>query len=114
MNKHEIYMKQALAEAYKAYDDDEVPVGAVIVYKDEIIARAHNQIKMLKDPTAHAEMSAIRDAARRSNSRDLSGAVIYSSSRLCPMCETAAYWANISQMNFGHAITSVGPPKLCR
>ena len=63
MNMHELYMNQALAEAYKAYDNDEVPVGVVIVYEGEIIARAHNQIKMLKDPTAHAEMIAITQAA---------------------------------------------------
>ena len=66
-----------------------------------------------RDPTAHAEMEAIRDAARRSASRDLGGAVLYSSSPPCPMCEAAAYWAGIGRLVHGSTARDGGRPRLC-
>ncbi|MGI9465451.1 MAG: nucleoside deaminase [Aestuariivirgaceae bacterium] len=89
------------------------PYGAVVVRDNLIIGLSHSRVVSEQDPTAHAELAAIRDAARRSGNRDLSGAVLYSSSRPCPMCEAAAYWANIKEMKYGHNVASAGLPRLC-
>jgi tRNA(adenine34) deaminase len=101
LNTHELYMKHALAEAYKAYDDDEVPVGAVIVHEGQIIARAHNQIKMLKDPTAHAEMIAITQAAAHLRSERLIECDLYVTLEPCSMCVGAAVLARLRNMIYG-------------
>ena len=101
MNMHELYMNQALAEAYKAYDNDEVPVGVVIVYEGEIIARAHNQIKMLKDPTAHAEMIAITQAAAHLSNERLNGCDLYVTLEPCAMCVGAAILGRLRKIVFG-------------
>ena len=101
MNKNEIYMKQALAEAYKAFDEGEVPVGAVIVYKDQIIARAHNQIKMLKDPTAHAEMIAITQAAAYLQNERLNECDIYATIEPCSMCVGAMILGRFKTIIYG-------------
>jgi tRNA(Arg) A34 adenosine deaminase TadA len=79
-----------------------------------IIGQSWSRVILDNDPTGHAEISAIRDAARRAGSRDLSGAIIYSSSRPCPMCEAAAYWARIDQMIYGRGTANAGVPRLCR
>jgi len=89
------------------------PYGAVIVRKKVIIGHSHSRVVVEHDPTGHAELAAIRDAARRLSDRDLSGAILYSSSRPCPMCEAAAYWANIEEMKYGSDAASAGKPKLC-
>ena len=107
------FMRRAYEMRQLAIEYGDQAYGAVIVRHNIIIGQSWSRVILDRDPTAHAEMSAIRDAAQRSNSRDLSGAVIYSSSRPCPMCEAAAYWANIGQMTFGRDITSAGSPKLC-
>lgn len=101
MVKHELYMKQALAEAYKACDEDEVPVGAVIVHKGEIIGRGHNQIKTLKDPTAHAEMIVITQAAAYLGSERLNGCVLYVTIEPCAMCVGASVLARLKTIVFG-------------
>ncbi len=88
--------------------------GAVIVRNRIIVGQSWSRVILDQDPTGHAEMAAIRDAASRLNSRELGGAVIYSSSRPCPMCEAAAYWAGIGQMIHGRNATSAGSPQLCR
>ena len=88
--------------------------GAVVVRGGKIIGQSSSRVLLDQDPTAHAEMSAIRDAARRAQNRDLSGATLYSSSRPCPMCEAAAYWSGISEMVHGKDVTNAGSPKLCR
>jgi tRNA(Arg) A34 adenosine deaminase TadA len=75
---------------------------------------APSRVVSRSDPTAHAEMEAIRDAARRLGTRHLGNCVIYASSRPCPMCEAAAYWAGISRLYHGADITDAGPPRLCR
>ena len=87
--------------------------GAVIVRDNKIIGQSWSRVIKDTDPTAHAELSAIRDAARRLKTRDLSGAVLYSSSRACPMCEAAAYWAGINRMVHGHDVVDAVQPKLC-
>ena len=101
MNAHELYMKQALAEAYKAFDEDEVPVGAVIVHQDQIIARAHNQIKTLRDPTAHAEMIAITQAAAYLRNERLNECILYVTIEPCSMCVGASVLARLRTVVFG-------------
>ncbi len=91
------------------------PYGAIIVdTSGGIVGQAPSRVVVNGDPTAHAEMEAIRDAARRLGLRDLSGHVMYSSSRPCPMCEAAAYWAGLSGMFFGGDGRDAGAPRLCR
>ena len=100
---HEHYMKQALLEAEKAFEEEEIPVGAVIVYDNRIIARAHNQREMLKDPTAHAEMIAITQAAASLENWRLDGATIYVTLEPCLMCMGAILESRIDALVFGTA-----------
>jgi tRNA(Arg) A34 adenosine deaminase TadA len=88
--------------------------GAIIVKNLNIVGQSPSHVIVNGDPTAHAEMQAVRDAAIRLDSRDLSGCTLYSSSRACPMCEAAAYWAGIERMVYGDAINDGGRPVLCR
>ncbi|MGQ0677388.1 MAG: nucleoside deaminase [Rhodospirillales bacterium] len=90
------------------------PYGAVVVRDGRIVGQAPSRVIAANDPTAHAETEAIRDAARRLGTRNLGGAVLYSSSRPCPMCEAAAYWAGIAGMVHGADIADAGPPRLGR
>jgi tRNA(Arg) A34 adenosine deaminase TadA len=90
------------------------PYGAVVVKDGEIVAAAPSRVVTRGDPTAHAEMEASRDAARQLSSRDLSGCLLFSSSRPCPMCEAAAYWAGVERLYHGQAITDAGAPMLRR
>ncbi len=94
-------MREALKEAKKALEEDEVPVGAVIVYKDRIIAKAHNQIKRLKDPTAHAEMIAITQAAGYLRNERLIDTSIYVIVEPCPMCASAMVLARVKRLIYG-------------
>lgn len=87
--------------------------GAVVVINDEIVGESWSRVILDQDPTAHAEISAIRDATRRINSRHLAGAILYSSSAPCPMCEAAAYWAGIETLIYGKQATDGGAPRLC-
>ena len=98
MNKYEFYMKEALKEAKKAFIKDEVPVGCVIVHKNIIVARAHNQIKMLKDPTAHAEMIAITQASNSLQNERLIDCVLYVTIEPCSMCVGAMVLARIKDL----------------
>ena len=98
---HELYMKQALVEAHKAANEEEVPVGAVIVYKGEIIARAHNQIKILKDPTAHAEMIAITQASAHLQNERLNDCDLYVTIEPCSMCVGAAVLGRMKRVIYG-------------
>lgn len=98
MNKHEFYMREALKEAKKAFDNDEVPVGAIVLHKGEIIARAHNQIKLLKDPTAHAEIIAITQAANFLQNERLTDCVMYSTLEPCSMCAGAMVLSRIKSL----------------
>ena len=101
MKPYDIYMAQALREAQKAYENEEVPVGVVIVHEGEIIARAHNQIKLLKDPTAHAEMIAITQAAAYLGNERLTGCDLYATLEPCSMCAGASVLARLSRIIFG-------------
>ncbi len=107
-------MRIALDEARRAAHAGEVPVGAVVSRDGEILATSGNAMRADHDPTAHAEMEAIRDAARRLGALDLSGCEIYASTRPCPMCEAAAYWAGIARILHGADASDAGAPRLSR
>jgi len=94
-------MQEALKEAHKAFEEDEVPVGAVIVYEGKIIARGHNQIERLKDPTAHAEIIAITSAANYLGTKWLNGVSLYVTIEPCSMCAGAMVLARIKNLYFG-------------
>lgn len=94
-------MKEALKEAQKAFDRDEVPVGAVVVSKNRVIARAHNLTEALTDVTAHAEMQAITAAADFIGGKYLKDCTLYVTLEPCPMCASALYWAQVSKVVFG-------------
>jgi len=94
-------MQEALKEAQGALKEDEVPVGAVIVYKDRIIGRAHNQVERLKDPTAHAEMLAITSATNALNTKWLNDATLYVTIEPCSMCAGALVLARIKNLIYG-------------
>ena len=100
-NKHEYWMKLALKEAQKALDENEIPVGAVIIYDDEIIGKGHNQREQLHDPTAHAEMIAISSAADYLGDWRLENCSLYVTLEPCPMCAGAILNARIPQLYFG-------------
>jgi tRNA(adenine34) deaminase len=95
------FMKQALSEAEKAFDEGEVPIGAVVVCDRRIIARAHNLTEMLNDVTAHAEMQAITAAASVLGGKYLKDCTLYVTVEPCPMCAGALAWAQISRIVYG-------------
>ena len=92
------FMKQAILEAKKAFNADEVPVGAVVVIGDQIIARAHNLTERLNDVTAHAEMQAITSAANFINGKYLVGCTLYVTLEPCIMCAGALTWSQIEEV----------------
>lgn len=97
----ERFMREALKEAQKAAAKDEVPIGAVIVCQNQIIARAHNLTETLNDPTAHAEMQAITAAANYLGGKYLDQCTLYVTIEPCPMCAGALYWAQLGRLVFG-------------
>ncbi len=97
----EYFMHQALQQAQYAFEDDEVPVGAVVVMQNKIIARAHNQVERLSDPTAHAEMIALTSAFNYLGSKYLPEAVLYVTVEPCLMCCGAMYWGKIGKIVYG-------------
>ena len=99
--QHEIYMQQALKEAEKAFDAGELPVGAVIVFENRIIAKGYNQVETLKDPTAHAEIIAITSAASYLSSKALLGCSMYVTLEPCPMCAGAIVLSKLENLYFG-------------
>ena len=101
MTPHEIWMQHALKEAEKAYDKGEVPLGAVIVFENRIIAKGYNQVETLRDPTAHAEIIAITAAAEYLSSKVLLGCSMYVTIEPCPMCAGAIVLAKIEELYFG-------------
>lgn len=92
------FMKKALQEAETAFDKGEVPIGAVVVVKDRIIARAHNLTEQLNDVTAHAEMQAITAAANFLGGKYLHGCTLYVTLEPCQMCAGALYWSQLSKI----------------
>ena len=99
----EYFMKEALKEAEKALMRDEIPVGAVITYKNQIIARAHNLTETLNDVTAHAEMQAFTAAAATVGGKYLSDCTLYVTLEPCTMCAGAAYWTQLGKIVYGAA-----------
>src|SRR3989339_1928843 len=101
IEEHKKFMREALKEANKALDRDEVPVGAVIVCNGKIIARSHNLTETLNDPTAHAEMQAITMATNNFGGKYLESSSIYVTLEPCPMCAAALNWAQIKVLVYG-------------
>ena len=97
----EYFMKKALQEAEIAFEKDEIPVGAIIVIDNKVIARGHNLTEMLVDVTAHAEMQAITAAANFLGGKYLTGCTLYVTLEPCQMCAGALYWSQISKIVFG-------------
>lgn len=97
----EYFMNEALKEAQKAFDADEVPVGAVIVCNNQIVARAHNLTERLNDVTAHAEMQAITSAANSLGGKYLNECTLYVTLEPCIMCAGACFWAQFKNIVFG-------------
>ncbi|HPW67749.1 MAG TPA: nucleoside deaminase [Salinivirgaceae bacterium] len=96
MNTHENYLKVAFEEAFIGMRNNKGgPFGAVVVLNDEIIGKGHNMVTSQNDPTAHAEIVAIRDACNSQQTFHLNNAVLYTTCEPCPMCLAAIYWANI-------------------
>ena len=95
------FMKKALDEAHIAFDKGEVPVGAVIVFKDQIIARAHNLTETLTDVTAHAEMQAFTAASDYLGGKYLKDCTLYVTLEPCQMCAGASYWTQIGKIVYG-------------
>ena len=94
----EHFMRQALKEAQKALEEDEVPVGAVVVANNQIIGRAHNQTQLLQDVTAHAEIMAVTAATNFLNSKYLQDCTLYVTLEPCVMCAGALFWAQIGRV----------------
>lgn len=97
----EYFMNEALKEAQRAFDLDEVPVGAVVVWKNRIIARAHNLTETLNDPTAHAEMQAFTAATNSTGGKYLDECVMYVTVEPCIMCAGASFWTRIGRIVYG-------------
>jgi tRNA(adenine34) deaminase len=111
---HEAFMQQAIREAEAALEEDEVPIGAIVVYNDagtgesRVIASAHNQREQLRDPTAHAEMIAITQAAQALGNWRLAGCTLYVTLEPCPMCAGAIVLARIPRVVYGAADPKAG------
>ena len=97
----EYFMKKALQEAELAFEKGEIPVGAIVVIDNKIIARSHNLTELLKDVTAHAEMQSITAAANFLGGKYLIGCTLYVTLEPCQMCAGALYWSQISKIVFG-------------
>ncbi len=105
---HEHFMRLALEQAEQALHEDEVPIGAVVVSQERVIASAHNQREQLHDPTAHAEMIAITQAAESLHSWRLDGCTLYVTLEPCPMCAGAILQARIPMLVYGAADPKAG------
>lgn len=98
---HTHYMRQALCEAQKAYDEGEVPIGALVVINNKIISRGYNQVEKLSDPTAHAEIIALTAAFNHLGSKYLPEATLYVTVEPCLMCAGALYWSKVGSIIYG-------------
>lgn len=106
------FMQRAFELRRLAVERGDQPYGAVVVKDGRIVGEGVSAVITTPDPTAHAEVQAIRDAARRLKTRHLAGAEMYGTSRACPMCEAAAYWAGISRLWHGESIAGGDAPRL--
>jgi len=98
---HQKYMREALKLAETAMRNDEIPVGAIVVHNERIIGRGYNQVEMLRDPTAHAEMIALSAACTTLGNKYLKNATLYVTLEPCIMCSGAAVWSKIDRLVFG-------------
>lgn len=104
----ESLMRLAITQAKKALEEGEgMAFGAVIVKDGEVVSEAHNTVAADTDPTSHAEVNAIRMACKKLNTYELTGSTLYTTCEPCPMCFTAAWWANISKIVFGVSLEDV-------
>lgn len=101
MDIDEKYMTEALKEARTAFDEDEIPIGAVVVCRGRIIGKGHNMTERLHDPTAHAEMIAITAATEAMDGKYLNDCTLYVTVEPCPMCSGALNWAQIGRIVYG-------------
>lgn len=108
----EYFMKKALQEAQMAFDKDEIPVGAIIVIDNKVIARSHNLTELLNDVTAHAEMQTITAAANYLGGKYLIGCTLYVTLEPCQMCAGALYWSQISRIVYGASDANRGFVKM--
>ena len=102
------FMGQALKEAQQAFEEEEVPIGAVVVINDRIVARGHNMTERLKDPTAHAEMIALTSAFNALGAKYLPEASLYVTVEPCLMCAGAVYWSKLGRIIYGAADSKNG------
>ncbi len=107
------FLARAFDMQHKATVSGDQSYGAVVVKNLAIVGQSPSRVIVNHDPTAHAEMEAIRDAANRLGNRNLTGCTLFSSSKACPMCEAAAYWAGVSRMVYGETGNDGGRPGLC-
>ena len=107
-------MERAYEMRRRAIASGDQAFGAVVVKDGRVVGEGVSAVLTTPDPTAHGEMQAIRDAARRLKSEKLAGCELYTTYRPCPMCETAAYWAGIERIFYGEAINDAGAPRYCR
>lgn len=108
ISEHHMYMRQAISQAKMASECDEVPVGAVIVHEGNVIAKAHNQVELLKDPTAHAEMIAITQASNALSAKWLYDCTMYVTIEPCSMCAGALVLSRIQRVYYGAADPKAG------
>jgi tRNA(adenine34) deaminase len=107
------FMRQALAEAKKAFAEGEIPIGAVVAIGDRVIARGHNQTERLSDPTAHAEIIALTSAFNFLGSKYLPDATLYVTIEPCLMCAGALYWGKVGRVVYGAANEKNGYLRVC-
>ena len=107
-HKHQRFMARAFMLAEQAFEEGEVPVGAIIVRNEQIIGKGYNQVQRLNDPTAHAEMIAISAACETLNEKYLSECILYVTLEPCPMCAGATVWSKLGGVVFGAADANAG------
>lgn len=108
VQKHQRFMARAYMLAEQAYDEGEVPVGALVVHNDQIIGKGFNQVERLNDPTAHAEMLAISAACETLSAKYLSECTLYVTLEPCPMCAGASVWSKLDTVVFGASDAKAG------
>ncbi|TDH20905.1 nucleoside deaminase [Segetibacter sp. 3557_3] len=113
MDNDEVWMTHALRQAEEAFDQGEVPVGAVLVINHKIVAKGHNQVEQLKDPTAHAEVLAITSACSYLGAKYLPNATLFVTVEPCHMCAGALYWSKLNRVVYGTADVKNGYRNFC-
>lgn len=103
LKRYEKFMREAIKQSLKSIKAGQSPFGAVVVKDGKIVARAHNSVRASSDPTAHAEVNALRKAAKKLGI-DLKGCILFSSCEPCPMCFASAHWADIDEIVYGASI----------